>query len=90
MSAGVVSPAKALRIVRGTRAKAAKVGRLLQSLGDTDKHLPLAHRFRRTSSRLDHVGFDRSAAMVYAALTLAMHDLNLALSEKLYPGSTEA
>jgi hypothetical protein len=48
--------------------------------------MALSIRFRRTARRLEEVGLDAQAADTYGRLTLAMHDLNLLLSEAFYPG----
>jgi hypothetical protein len=87
VQAGRTEPAAALRIIRAARDRADKVRRLLVALGDTDEHLPLSARFRRTGKQLKERELDEETADLYAQLTLAVHDLNLLLSDAFYPGS---
>ena len=86
VKAGRTEPAAALRIIRAAHQRAEKVRRLLRELGDADETLALGARFRRTARRLDQAGLDESTADTYGQLTLAVHDLNLLLSEAFYPG----
>jgi Fe-S-cluster containining protein len=87
VKAGRTEPATAMRIVRTARDRAEKVRRLLGALGDTDEQLPLSARFRRTGKRMKERNLDEETADTYAQLTLAVHDLNLLLSDAFYPGS---
>ena len=87
--AGRTKPAAALRMIRTARERADKVRRLLHALGDTDEQLPLSARFRHTGKRLKGHELDEETADNYAQLTLAVHDLNLLLSEAFYPGSVK-
>ncbi len=84
--AGQVTPAAALKTVGTARTLAEKVRKWLGNLGDTDEHLPLSVRVRRTSGRLQDIGMDKATAEVYGRLTLAFHDLNFLLSDAFYPG----
>jgi hypothetical protein len=84
---GRTEPAAALRIIRTARERADKVRRLLNALGDTDEQLPLSARFRRAGKRLKERDLDEETADTYGQLTLAVHDLNLLLSDAFYPGS---
>jgi Fe-S-cluster containining protein len=88
VKAGRTEPAAALRIIRTARDRADKVRRLLCALGDTDEQLPLSARFRRTGKRLKESALDDDTAELYGQLTLAVHDLNLLLSDAFYPGSS--
>lgn len=74
----------ARQVVRTARNRVRKVAKLLESLGDTDTSLSLSQRFRRTARRLEEVGLDPKAGELYGQLTLAMHGLNLMLSESFY------
>jgi len=85
--AGRTETAAALRIIRTARERADKVRRLLGALGDTDEHLPLSARFRRTGKRMQECELDEATADTYAQLTLAVHDLNLLLGDAFYPGN---
>src|SRR5438067_11601285 len=55
---GRTGTAEALGTIRTARQGMDKVLGLLRKLGDTDEHIPLAKRFRRTARRLDRVGSD--------------------------------
>jgi len=88
VKAGYTEPAAALRVVRTARDRADKVRLLLHALGDTDEQLPLSARFRRTGKRLKEDELGEEDADIYGQLTLAVHDLNLLLSDAFYPGST--
>jgi Fe-S-cluster containining protein len=82
---GRISNQRALEVVRTTRQKANEVLRLLRQLNDTDEHLALATRFRRTSQRLEAAGCGSEAASLYGQLTQAMHELSLRLRDSFYP-----
>jgi hypothetical protein len=87
VAAGRTQPAEALRIIGAARDRADKVRCLLRALGDTDEHVALSARFRRTSTRLKATELSEETADTYGQLTLAVHDLNLLLSEAFYPGA---
>jgi hypothetical protein len=76
----------ALRSIRIARERAEQVRRLLRELGDTNEHLALSLRFRKVKKRME-CGALAETAETFAALTLAVHDLNVILSESFYPGS---
>src|SRR5256714_7338905 len=81
---GRTATADALDTILDARRKMESVLRLLRELGDTDEHVPLAKRFRRTARRLDKVGLDKGGSATYGRLTLAFHDLNFLLSDAFY------
>jgi hypothetical protein len=87
VQAGRTEPAAASRIIRTARERAEKVRRLLHALGDTDEQLPLSVRFRRAGKRFKERDLDEETADTYGQLTLAVHDLNLLLSDAFYPGN---
>jgi len=76
----------ALAIIRRTRARAARAGRLLAALGDDDVTAPLAARFRRTAARLGDGSAGASESDLFSQLTLVMHELNRSLAAHFYPG----
>ena len=90
INAGRTEPAAALRIIRTAHERADKVRHLLRALGDTDEHVALNARFRRTGKRLKERELDEETADLYGQLTLAVHDLNLLLSDAFYPGTAPA
>lgn len=85
--AGAVSTNQALRIIRTAHQRANRVLRLLRELGDDDEQLPLSRRFNQTRRRLEASRLEDRQAEVFAELTLAVHELNLLLSESFYPGA---
>ena len=85
--AGALPVAGALRVVRAAHQRANKVRRLLRELGDVDDQLPLSRRFNQTRKRLEASKLADGPAGIFADLTLAVHELNLLLSEAFYPGS---
>ena len=88
VKAGRTKLAAALRVIRTARARADKVRRLLADLGNTDEQLPLSARFRRTAKQLEERDLDEVTSGTYGRLTLAIHDLNLLLSDAFYPGNS--
>ena len=60
---------------------------LLRELGDTDENIALNNRFRRVQRRLESGPLDNESATKFGDLTLAVHDLNVLLSESFYPAS---
>lgn len=86
VNAGKIELSKALQIVRRARRRADKVKRLLRKLGDSDEHVALNMRVRRMQNRLEREVFDADSACLFGELTLAVHSLQLLLSEEFYPG----
>jgi Fe-S-cluster containining protein len=84
--AGRIETASAVRIIRVARQRAERVRRLLRELGDTEETLALSKRFQRVRKRLEINGADEETADTFGELTLAVHGLNLLLSEAFYPG----
>jgi uncharacterized protein len=76
----------ALRIVALTRRRAEKVRGLLRQLGDSDEHVALSLRFRKVKRRIEAGKGDANSAEVFGRLSLAMHELNLQLARRFYPG----
>ncbi len=89
MDAGRTDLPAALRVVNTAHQRANKVRRLLCELGDNDEQRALAVRFRQLSRHLEKTGFDKRTAELFGQLTLAVHDLNLLLSQAFYPGSPD-
>ncbi len=83
---GAINYAEALAMVRNARRRFARVQILLRELGDTDEHLAVAKRFRRTADRLQAIGMDKKTGHIYGQLTVAVHDLNFILCNSFYPG----
>jgi hypothetical protein len=87
VKAGQTDPADASRIIRSALRRVKKVKRLLQQLGDTDETVALSKRFRRIQRKLESAPLDKDTAHSFGELTLAVHDLNMLLSETFYPGT---
>lgn len=83
---GRIKTAPALKLISATRQRAEKVRHLLRALGDHHEHVALSIRFRRMARRMQSTRVDEETADTYGLLTLAVHDLNLVLSAKFYPG----
>jgi Fe-S-cluster containining protein len=86
VKAGSANKSAALRVIRTARERADRVRQMLRELGDSDEDLPLRRRFRRTTKRLEELGLNAETADLYGRLTLAVHELNLLLSQAFYPG----
>ncbi|HEY2082690.1 MAG TPA: YkgJ family cysteine cluster protein [Verrucomicrobiae bacterium] len=86
VKAGHTEPAAALRIIRKTLRRVKKVERLLHELGDTDETIALSKRFRHLQRQFETSPLNAEASHKFGELTLAVHDLNMLLAEKFYPG----
>jgi uncharacterized protein len=86
VNTGRTNTGAALRIILTARARADKVRRLLRTLGNHDENVALSARFRKTTRQFAGADLDDETAESYSQLTLAVHDLNLLLSEAFYPG----
>jgi Fe-S-cluster containining protein len=82
---GRLKAAAALKRVALARRRVATVNRLLNSLGNRDEALPLHARFQQTMAASHTLESDRADDL--SKLTIAMHRLNLLLSQDFYPAS---
>lgn len=87
VKAGRTDNAEALRIIRTARQRVEKVKRFLCDLGNAEEDVSLSKRFRKVKRRLEAGPLDDEAAEKFGELTLAVHDLNVLLSEAFYPAS---
>jgi Fe-S-cluster containining protein len=87
VKAGDTSRTRAMRIIGTALERVKKVKELLCALGDRDEHLALSKRFQRTKRRLEGDELDDETAERFSELTLAVHDLNVLLSDAFYPGA---
>jgi Fe-S-cluster containining protein len=85
VNAGRLERAAASRFIRTARERAEKVRALLRELGDSDEGIALSLRFQRAAKRYEQAPLTDGKAETYADLTLAVHDLNMLLSEAFYP-----
>jgi len=83
--AGRQEVSSALKIIRATSQRAERVRRLLRELGCTAEAMPLSRRFRRMQRSMESGKLTEEIAATYGELTLAVHDLNLALRRSFYP-----
>ena len=83
VTAGTISHAAGLRTIARTLQRAERVRQLLRRLGDAGEHLPLSKRFRLTRRRMEAMELDDSTAQTFADLTLAVHELNVAMADFL-------
>jgi Fe-S-cluster containining protein len=86
---GEMETPKALRVIRDTQKRAEKVKRLLRELGDDEEWRALSLRFKRMQRRFESSVVDEETADKFGELTLAVHDLNLALRARFYPAPGE-
>ena len=84
---GETHPTDAVKVIRSALRRVKKIKQLLQRLGDTDESVALSKRFRRIQRKLESSPLDKEAARIFGDLTLAVHDLNVLLSERFYPAS---
>ena len=77
----------ASRVVRAAQKRADKVRKLLRELGDNNETLSLSKRFQRVKKQMESTGFDEETAGTFGDLSIAVHELNMLLSEAFYPGS---
>ena len=87
VKAGQTKPPEAIRTIRSALRRVQKVKRLLKQLGDADETVALSKRFRRIQRKLESAPLEKETAHIFSELTLAVHDLNIMLSERFYPAS---
>lgn len=85
VKAGSTDTARALRIIRNARRRVDTVKRLLRELGNAEEAVALSKRFRKVKRQLETGAWDDETADKFGELTLAVHDLNVLLSEAFYP-----
>jgi uncharacterized protein len=90
VNAGQLKPVVALGWIRAVHRRADRVKRLLRQLGDDDEHVSLRRRFQRMAKRCQSGAPHQKAAELFGRLTLAMHELNLTLRDRFYPGTTHS
>jgi Fe-S-cluster containining protein len=81
---GRVSEAEALRVIKDARKKAARVQELLNQLGDDEPGVALGKRFQSIRRKMESGRHDAEQVEVFGLLTLAMHELNVVLSDRFY------
>lgn len=86
VNAGNVERTKAERVIQTAHRRAEKVRKLLRQMGEQSESLALSKRFQRVQKRMISEPFDDTMAETFGDLTLAVHDLNVLLSDVFYPG----
>jgi len=77
--------AVAQRIIRDARQRVERVKRLLRDLGNAEEEVALSKRFRKVKHHIESHPLNEETAEKFGELTLAVHDLNVLLSEAFYP-----
>jgi hypothetical protein len=88
--AGAIEEKAAVKTIRQTRKRADQIRRLLEELGQTDRHLPLTRRFQRLQRQIVQEGLPPEidaevAAERFGDLVAAVGELQLALRLAFYP-----
>ena len=86
-AAGRIALPAALRLVQEAHRRVDWVRSLLRALGETTESMALSLRFKQVQKRMESGPFSETDADLYGELTLAVHNLNVLLSEKFCPGS---
>jgi hypothetical protein len=84
VKAGDTSLPEASKVIRSALRRVKKVKSLLRELGDTGEHVALSNRFRQMQRTFENGSLDGETAAKFGELTLAVHDLNILLSESFY------
>lgn len=85
VKSGRINQDAALGTIRTARQRADRVREVLRQLGDTEETAALSVRFRRMKKRAEAGELNDAAADLFGELTLAVHDLNMLLSDAFYP-----
>jgi Fe-S-cluster containining protein len=83
--AGQLDVPAAVRAIDQTRHQADRVRRLVRLLGDRNEAMALRARFKRLQRQVERHPPDEEMAAAWAALSQAMHELNLQLQRQFYP-----
>ncbi|MGZ5505016.1 MAG: hypothetical protein ACXWKH_01460 [Limisphaerales bacterium] len=81
---GRVTESEALRVIKDCREKAARVEELLAQLGDDETTVALSKRFQSMRRKMETGRGAPEHVDVFGLLTMAMHELNVLLSERFY------
>lgn len=84
-ASGEVSPIQAQSIIRTCKRKAEKVRRLLRAVGNTDEHLAIFTRYRRTIRHYEQHPCADDIRAKLGELSIAAHELTAMLSKHFYP-----
>lgn len=81
---GRATEGEALRVIKDARKKAARVQELLAELGDDNATVALSKRFQSMRRQMESGRGDAEQIEIFGLLTLAVHELNVVLSERFY------
>ncbi len=81
---GRVTESEALRVIKDGREKAARVQELLAQLGDNETTIALSKRFQSMRRKMENGPTDPEHIDIFGLLTVAVHELNVLLSERFY------
>ncbi|MDB6057777.1 MAG: Flagellin N-methylase [Verrucomicrobiales bacterium] len=81
---GRTTETEALRVIKDARKKAARVQELLANLGDNDATVALSKRFQSVRRKMESGGGATEQIEIFGLLTVAVHELNVVLSERFY------
>lgn len=81
---GRVTETQALRVIKAARQKAAHVQELLEQLSDHDTTVALSKRFQAMRRKMETSRATVEHIEVFGLLTVAVHELNVILSEQFY------
>ena len=81
---GRISEAEAVRVIKDTLKQAGRVQQLLNELGDSDSSVALSKRFQAMRRRIENGPASPEQIETFGALTVAVHELNVLLSERFY------
>lgn len=84
VKAGEIKISEARKVIRAALKQSETVKHLLRRLGDADETIALNKRFQRTQRKVERGAYDQDAAHIFGELTLAVHKLNMLLSERFY------
>lgn len=81
---GRVTEAEAVRVIKAARKQAAQVQELLEQLGDRDTSFALSKRFQAMRRKMERGAGSAEQIEIFGQLTVAVHELNVILSEQFY------
>lgn len=84
VAAGKTPLPAALKIIGIAHARVRQVEALLVRTGESDAAAPLSRRFKRVQQRCERGQLDAEAVDAFGELTLAVHALNVVLSQRFY------
>ena len=81
---GRVTESEAVRVIKDGQEKAARVQELLAQLGDKETTVALSKRFQSMRRKMENGPAAPEDIDTFGLLTVAVHELNVLLSERFY------